>query len=309
MEIRVYNPEVKNEWDKFVRESRNGTFLFCRDFMDYHADRFTDCSFMFYKENKLVALMPGNISEKTYYSHQGLTYGGLIMDKKLYAADVLVIFAILLSALKKQGVEMFVYKAIPHIYHSLPAEEDLYALFRNNARLMVRNISSAILSRQQLQYTDLRKRGVSKARRMGMQVRRNADIQTFWEILTQNLRMRHNTNPVHSIVEITKLMNIFPDNIELYTVDYQGEIYAGVVMFVTGQVAHVQYVAGISEGQNQGATDFLIDFLIKKYSDKAYFDFGISTEKEGTYLNEGLIHQKEGFGARAVNYDTYLINL
>jgi lipid II:glycine glycyltransferase (peptidoglycan interpeptide bridge formation enzyme) len=34
-------------------------------------------------------------------------------------------------------------------------------------------------------------------------------------------------------------------------------------------------------------------------------DFGISTELDGRQLNAGLIDYKEGFGARAVNYDFY----
>ena len=42
---------------------------------------------------------------------------------------------------------------------------------------------------------------------------------------------------------------------------------------------------------------------------EAIFDFGISTEQGGRYLNEGLIFQKEGFGARTVVYDTYELNI
>jgi hypothetical protein len=36
-----------------------------------------------------------------------------------------------------------------------------------------------------------------------------------------------------------------------------------------------------------------------------YLDFGKSTETHSDILNENLIYQKEGFGARAVCYDTY----
>ena len=54
-EVRRYTPDKANEWNRFVAASKNGTFLFERQFMDYHADRFTDCSLMFYRDNALYA--------------------------------------------------------------------------------------------------------------------------------------------------------------------------------------------------------------------------------------------------------------
>ncbi|MGG6545868.1 UNVERIFIED_CONTAM: GNAT family N-acetyltransferase, partial [Prevotella sp. 15_C9] len=39
-----YSAGDKERWDRFVRRSKNGTFLMQRDYMDYHADRFQDCS-------------------------------------------------------------------------------------------------------------------------------------------------------------------------------------------------------------------------------------------------------------------------
>ena len=46
MNIVPYTNQLKDEWDSFVRLSKNGTFLFERGFMDYHSDRFDDCSLM-----------------------------------------------------------------------------------------------------------------------------------------------------------------------------------------------------------------------------------------------------------------------
>ena len=39
-EIKRYTPEQADEWNQFVAASKNGTFLFDRRYMDYHADRF-----------------------------------------------------------------------------------------------------------------------------------------------------------------------------------------------------------------------------------------------------------------------------
>ena len=73
-----------------------------------------------------------------------------------------------------------------------------------------------------------------------------------------------------------------------------------------GHVVHTQYLASSAEGKRDGALDLLLHNLITVvYADRSYFDFGVSTENGGGYLNEGLIFQKEGFGARSVVYDTY----
>ena len=76
-----YTADKKAEWDSFVRESKNGTFLFMRDYMEYHADRFDDYSLMYYKGDKLLSLLPANRKGETLWSHQGLTYGGLVLNK------------------------------------------------------------------------------------------------------------------------------------------------------------------------------------------------------------------------------------
>ena len=58
IEIIQYNELHKEEWDAFVKTSKNGTFLFERDYMDYHKERFTDASLMIYNDNRLCALLP-----------------------------------------------------------------------------------------------------------------------------------------------------------------------------------------------------------------------------------------------------------
>jgi hypothetical protein len=85
---------------------------------------------------------------------------------------------------------------------------------------------------------------------------------------------------------------------------------AGIIMYESKNVAHVQYAANSKEGWNMGAQDIIEDYLINEYyKDKKYFDFGISTEKLGQILNLGLIKRKENFGASAVMYDLYQIIL
>lgn len=311
MEIKIYTPEFRTEWDNFIRKSKNGTFLFYRDFIEYHGNRFNDYSLLFYEKGKLIALMPGHIEDKVFYSHRGLTYGGLIMNTETKAKDILSAFEYLTITFRHQGIKKIVYKAIPHIYHLQPAEEDQYALFRYKAVLTERNISSTIYLPDRVKYSDLRKRGIKKAGKNSLTVEPSDDYECFWNILSNNLQARYNKQPVHSLKEITYLKNKFPDNIHLFTVkDTDDNIVAGTIIFETETVSHIQYIAASEEGKKLGATDLLIDYIINNaYPDKRYFDYGVSTEDNGNYLNESLITQKEGFGARATVYDTYTINL
>ena len=78
-DIRRYSADRADEWNAFVAVSKNATFLFDRRYMDYHSDRFQDCSLMVYYKSSLYALLPANLKGDTLYSHQGLTYGGLLM--------------------------------------------------------------------------------------------------------------------------------------------------------------------------------------------------------------------------------------
>lgn len=310
MRVEIYSEQYKDVWNNFVANSKNGTFLFHRDFMEYHKAIFNDFSLLFYKEDKLIALLPGNIKEQIFYSHQGLTYGGLIMSSNTTATQVLEAFEYFTTSLRQQGIKQIIYKTIPHIYHRIPAEEDLYALFRNKAEIAARAISSTLLLKEKQNYSSLRRRGIRKAKNNKLGIRETNDLDLFWSILEENLRERHNSEPVHSIEEIELLRKRFPSNILFFGAYSNDKLLAGTVLFITNKVVHLQYIAATSEGKELGATDLLVDYIIQhNWVEQEYFDYGISTENNGQFLNTGLINHKEGFGARAISYDIYSIKL
>ena len=307
MEIRRYRREDKELWNSFVSKARNATFLFDRNYMDYHADRFDDNSFMFYHKGKLKAVLPANVAGDTLYSHQGLTYGGLLLDKKATVEDVLECFDSLNSWLRENGISKVVYKALPWIYQQYPSEEDLYALtWKCKAQLISRNIASTIVIDNKLKFAESRKSGIRKALSLNIEVGESNDVDGFWHVLEDNLGNRYNAKPVHTASEMKLLMSRFPNNIKLYVAKMNGEIVGGTLIYVTPQVVHTQYISASVEGKKHGALDLLFDYIINKvYANCRYFDFGKSTEQGGAYLNESLIFQKEGFGGRGVCYDWY----
>ena len=305
--ITKYSPGQAAEWDAFVDASKNGTFLFHRAYMDYHSDRFCDFSLMTYRRGKLYGLLPANVQGDTLYSHGGLTYGGLVMDDHATAADVIETFTSMNDYLFLVGVKRVVYKAVPVIYHRRPAEEDLYAIFNAcGARLARRSVSTVVCCESPVKWRRVRVCGAAKAASAGVTIKQENDPRIFWEILSSNLRNKYNVSPVHNVGEITLLMNRFPDNIKLFTAGRDGLTLGGVLLYITDTVAHAQYISASEVGKEAHALDLLFRELMQTYlSNHRYFDFGTSTEDNGRVLNEQLIYQKEGFGGRAICYDTY----
>lgn len=307
LKIRPYTAADAEEWNHFVEISRQGTFLFDRGYMDYHSDRFRDHSLMVYKDRRLLALLPANADGDTLWSHQGLTYGGLLTDDHATTAHVCEAFRAINAYLRANGFRKVVYKAIPWIYHKLPAEEDLYALTNVcNARITARNISTTIVRSHRLRFIESRRSGIRKAMRNGLTVGLSNDLHAFWDILDSNLEHKYGVRPVHSEQELRLLQSRFPSNIRLYMVFKNGNPLGGTLVFETPQVVHTQYISASPEGKHDGALDLLFDHLINEvYRDAPFFDFGRSSVGDGHELNEALVFQKEGFGGRGVCYDCY----
>jgi hypothetical protein len=266
---------------------------------------------MFYRaDGQLGALMPATIRDGMLSSHAGLTFGGVVSDNAMKAALMLEVFDALRVDLVERGLKGLSYKAVPHIYHRLPAEEDLYALYRHRAKLVRRDISSAILLQEKLSFSKGRKWALKQADKHGLEVRRSDDFTGFMAIEQQVLSEKHNLRPAHTADEIQMLAGRFPNNIKLFGAYYDRAMLAGVVIYESHKVAHAQYMAASDDGKQKGALDVILDHLINDYyRDKQYFDFGISTEDDGRYLNSGLIENKQSFGARAIVHDFYQITL
>lgn len=312
-EIKRYTAQNKAEWNRFLETAKNATFLFNREYMDYHSDRFQDNSLMVYRKGALYALLPANVRGNTLYSHQGLTYGGLIMNKKATTAEIMEVFSLINQFVKDEGVEKVIYKPTPYIYHTVPAQEDLYALFRlTDAHVIGRNISSTIYQEDKIKFIESRKSGIRKAKNTHISIEESDDFGAFWEILESNLQLRYGVKPVHSLDEIKLLAGRFPDKIKLFLAKSEdGRALGGTVIYITcPRVVHTQYISANLEGKENGALDLLFDYLInEKFCDYPIFDFGQSTEEQGRVLNESLIFQKEGFGGRGMLYDIYEYSL
>lgn len=303
--VRPYAPADAPAWDALVTRSRNGNLLHRRGYMDYHAERFTDASLVVERGGEIVAVLPANVDGDTVASHAGLSYAGLICSQALRAAATLAVFERIGEYYRSRGLARLRYKAVPHIFHAAPAEEDLYALHRLGARLYRRDLSSAIALRDPPRFSAERRRSIARAGRTGLRVRAGGDLAAFHALLAQVLQ-RHAATPTHRLEELRRLQAAFPAQIVLHEVRDGDELLAGALVYDFGRVVHTQYLAASERGRRVDALSLLLAGLIgHDYAQREYFSLGVSTEDEGRVLNAGLVEQKERFGARAVVHDFY----
>ncbi|MGN7811288.1 GNAT family N-acetyltransferase [Flavobacterium sp. 22076] len=305
--VKKYDQNDYKIWNDFVSQAKNATFLFHRNFMEYHKDRFDDFSLLIFEEEKLRAILPANKNGNTVYSHQGLTYGGLVYKEETRQSSVIEIFQNLLFFLNENRFEKLYFKTIPSIYHLKPAEEILYTLFLAEAKLIRRDSLSVIDLSEEKSISKIRKRGIKKALSNKLTIKEELNLELFWnKILVPNLEKRHNAKAVHSVEEINYLKSLFPQNIHQFNVYFEDQIVGGTTVFETETTAHCQYISKDPNAENLGSLDYLFHFLIhKRFADKRYFDFGISNENQGKNLNEGLTYWKESFGASTIVHDFY----
>ena len=304
--LKCYTSNDNVIWNDFVKNSKNGIFMLNRNYMDYHSDRFKDNSLMFYDDNNLIALLPANIKDNALYSHGGLTFGGFITNENMKQHKMNSCFECLINYCKQNDIKKIIYKCIPQIYHKLPADEDLYSLFLNNAQLIKIEPSTTILLGAQCKMPKGRTAQISRAKREGILIEKSDKFSDFIKLENEVLQEYHNTKAVHTAEELELLYSRFPENIQLWVAKYNDEIIAATLLFVSDQTVHTQYLAANKKAREIGGLDLLINTLLEKFSNsKKYFDFGISTENNGKILNEGLISQKEGFGGRTTIYTTF----
>jgi len=308
--IIKYTSEHYQMWNNFVAKAKNATFLFHRDFMEYHSDRFQDFSLLVFDEyDALKAIVPANVIDNKIHSHQGLTYGGIVIEASLKLEKYISIYSELLRFLNENNFETIHLKQIPTIYCSQPSEEINYALFLSEAKLTRRDTLVTIDLQSQFKIDSNRIEGVKRAEKLGLEIKKTTDFSGFWEeVLIPNLETKHEAKPVHSLEEIQKLQDKFPNNIVQYNVYDKNEIIAGTTLFLDKKTVHVQYISAIGDKNQHGALDFLFHYLItKEFSDYLYFDFGISNENQGKNINKGLQYWKETFGARTFTQDFHKV--
>ena len=291
-----------------------------RDYMEYHADRFDDYSLMYYKDDALLSLMPANRKGEALWSHQGLTYGGFVLNKKVHTAELGEMFEKTMQLLHEAGIKEWYYKQMPTIYHKQPSEDDSYWLWRYGAETIECNLMSAIYLHSYLHISPSRRNNSNKLKREGWKIvegeteeEEQALLEEFWKILTRNLHDKYDSKPVHTLEEMKRLQESFPGNIRcIGVISPEGTMEGGTVIYLSEQVARTQYMSASPRGKKSKAMDLLITEIIKAFEwvdDCDVIDFGTSMEDDKVHLKKPLVQQKEGFGARGIACRLYKLTI
>ncbi|WP_299220097.1 GNAT family N-acetyltransferase [uncultured Aquimarina sp.] len=305
--IKRYHKDDYSLWNSFIDNSKNGTFLFHRDFMEYHSDRFQDFSLLIYDQSKLVAIFPSNIREKEVHSHQGLTYGGLILATSIGGEKVRNILSDIINFLRSNKIDCLYIKSIPVFYHKKPSNEFIFFFSEYGVECYRRDLNLAIDYSLPSTIHKSKLKHYEKRRGIGFEIAEVDDFSGFWnEVLIPRLEEKHSTKPVHSLEEIHVLKDKFPESIKQFVISLDNEVLAGITIFKTKEVIKSQYGAVTDQGEKHRALDFLFISLINRYREEGYrfFDMGTVTEN-----NFGLLKQKEELGCEIYTQDFYRLGL
>ncbi len=317
--IEKYSSKHNSFWDDYIWESDNGTLFHTRKFLSYHPEgRFCDHSIIFKSANKVKALFPAIEIEldkdKTLFSHRGSSFGGFVF-RDLGIKDAFKITDSLKEYGRENKFSRIIITTPPLIYMSKYSNYFDFAFLQNGFRYMKREISSIVqLSGNENSVLNAfraeARTAVRKSIKSGVQVRLSNDYEEYYEILKKNLRMRHNVNPTHTLAELIKLKDMFPDHIHLWGAYLEDKLIAGVVNFIcNNNVVLAFYISDDKAYQNYRPVNQLFYQIFQWCLQKNFnfYDFGIFTVNMEP--NWGLGKFKESFGARGLFRDTFEILL
>lgn len=315
VEVVRFAENLSDTWDDFVWDSNNGTLFHTRKFLNYHPrDRFEDYSLIFKKDNKWLAVLPATIrhdgNKKILVSHAGASFAGPVSNSTLSFKDTFRAVKALLGYANHELFTQIVLTLPPQIYFRRPGNYLEFTLLESGFSYSKREVSSVI----PLDFADEdtlmifnpeSSRAVRKAIKLGVQGQESDDFVTFYSILRKNLKLRHNVQPVHSLQEVLVLKKIFPKQIRLFSATLDGQMIAGIVIFVCNtRVALAFYVSHDEQMQEYRGVNLLFYHVIRWAirQNFRFLDFGIFTVNMKP--NWGLARFKESFGAQGVFRDT-----
>tara|TARA_B100000674_G_C37933304_1_gene959031 strand:+ start:1088 stop:2041 length:954 start_codon:yes stop_codon:yes gene_type:complete len=298
-------------WDDFLETSSCSTFLHSYKFLSYHKNRFVDRSLLLFSDDTLLCILPAasfidNLSR--VISHPGSTYGGLVFSKQVTPEIFTKCLSEIIKYFESIGITSLSVKLVPFIYSLNPSELHRYSLFQYGFTLSHSSLSSVVNLKHRLPLSSRRKRSLKKALISSATISWDTYyLNQYWELLCDNLAIRHNCKPTHSLAEIQDLFDRFPHNILLVTAIKDSRVCAGIIFFNNYPTFHAQYIASNVTGNNICALDLLFNaaFDFASERDFSFFDFGISTTDGGTNLNNSLYKFKSEFGATPITYDTF----
>lgn len=306
--VRRYQREDYPLWNQWVKQANNATFLFHRDFMEYHSDRFEDFSLILCNEEEWIGVIPAHKTGTVLSSHFGLTYGGVVFKNTLEVQTKQLVFEELFSFLKENLFTHWKIKPIPNLYSKVEDSLDWeimgFELLKQDVLLAI-DYDAYAISKSKLKH-------FRKRQTLNFEIK-EGNLNEFWtKVLIPLLNEKYGVQPIHSLEEIEQLYSKFPQNIKQYNLFCDGEIQAGITIFESEFVVKSQYGAATESGKNMRALDFLFIHLIKEYEAKGMRFFDMGTVMDASFengINTGLLNQKKELGGKEQLFPTYIKTL
>lgn len=320
MEVEVYGPDFRPQWEKFVRAADNGTIFHRQQFLEYHPpDRFTSRHLIFRWKNRILAILPGTVREvkgtKTYISHPGASYGGFVVRPRLGIRESYLVVESFVDYLHKEHFQSTELTPPPLFYSANPNNYIEFALIKHGFGYVKRELTSVVqLPGPGIEvlssFKSEARTATRRAQKLGVTVEESSDYEDFYEILRRNLRMRHNVAPTHTLEELMRLKAHLPHEIQLFSAYLSGEQIAGVVLFLCNpRVILAFYISHREEFQKYRSVNLLFHEIMNWGRQRGfqYLDFGTFTLNMDP--NWGLGKFKETFGAKGLFRDTFFRDL
>lgn len=321
LEIKLYSDEYESSWDRFVLiDSVNGTFLQTRNFLNYHKKGdFIDNSLLFLLGDQIIAVIPAHIisndGRNELVSHNGSTFGGIIISKSHYNINYLdLIFKKLDDYVISNHIDKIILKQTSWIYNNNQSELLDYYFYLNNYECQKElgyyidydNYNNDIISN----FSSSRRRDYKYSLKNNFLFRELVDneISNFYDVLCNNYQ-KFNKTPYHSLEQLIEFKEKrLSKNVKFYGVFKNDELIASSMVFVfNNQLFYTQYIATIQSETNTFVDNFLYTKLIEQAKNDGYkyLSFGTSTFNNGKILNRSLAQFKAGFGTSEYVNRTY----
>jgi hypothetical protein len=309
IQVQKYHLENTAEWNAFVKQSVNGSFLLERDFMDYHQERFEDHSLMMFIEGQLMCCIPAHVKDGVFYSHRGLSYAGLIIsDAAVKNLDKIV--NALLEYVKGLAFAKAELQLPPVSYQSI--NKVIAAVLEHKGFISNRKLhNQSVALDQEIQVSPKKSIGYRNGKFEGLRMEIPYDFRSFWEeVLIPQLAERYYSKPVHSLAEIELLAARFPENIIQYNVYREDALLAGITFFIKGNIVKSQYTASSPDGLKTDAVAYIYMEAMKEFKEKgcSLMDYGPVNEKDGS-VNRGLQRFKKQLGCQEEEWNRWEFEL
>ena len=296
-----------NKWDNFVENSGNGTIFHLQRFLSYHPrGRFKNHNIILRDGKNIIAVIPGveeKQKNKVFMSHPGASFGGFVFKNGISIKRIENIINIFLEYIKKNDFHSIFITQSSLQYQDKFGEEIDFLLNLNGFRIKKKELTSGLyldfVSEEEIlkSFKDSTVRGIKKSLRNNVNFRQSDDIEIFYNILSENLRKFHKTEPTHSYDEIKRLMKKFSDRILLFGAYHKGKMIGGIILFLCRKdIALIFYIASDRKYQSLRSENLIIYEVIKWLYERKYKYLDFGTLSINMKINYGIYQFRRGFG-------------